>query len=108
MRSRSRVRSTSTGADPAALTHGPGETLLTGATADDVTAAAEKAVPGATVIRVETDSGGAAYEAHMQRVDGTYVTVTFDKDLTVLGTDDGFGPGPGGQALGTASPGATA
>ena len=99
---------TPVGGAPAAMTHGPGETLLTGATADGVTTAAEKAAPNATVIRVETDSGGAAYEAHMQRADGTYVTVTFDKDLNVLDTEDGFGPGPAGQAPGAAAPGATA
>src|SRR5262249_27429595 len=50
---------------PATVDHGPGETLLTGDTAAKVTAAAKAAVPGASVIRVETDSDGAAYEAHM-------------------------------------------
>lgn len=83
--------------DPSTLTNGPGETLLTGATADSVTAAAKKAVPGATIIRVETDAQGAAYEAHMRKSDGTYVTVTFDKDFTVVSTDSGFGGGPGGH-----------
>jgi len=53
-------------------------------------------VPGATILRVETDSGGAAYEAHMRKADGTYVTVKFDRNFTVTGTDRGFGgPGPG-------------
>jgi hypothetical protein len=43
---------------------------------------------------VETDSGGGgAYEAHMQKADGSYVTVQFDKNLKVTGTVDGFGPG---------------
>jgi hypothetical protein len=81
--------------DPATMGHGPGETLLTGSKASTVTAAAKAAVPGATVIRVETDSnGGAVYEAHMQKADGTFVTVKFDKSFTVTGTDAGFG-GPG-------------
>ena len=83
--------------DPAKVKHGPGETLLTGDTAATVKAAALKAVPGATVIRVETDSDGAVYEAHLQKADGSYVTVKFDKQFKVTETDEGFGgPGPGG------------
>ena len=82
------------GGDPAAMTHGPGEALLRGADASTVTSAAEAAVPGATDIRVESDSnGGATYEAHMQKADGSYVTVRFDANLKVTGTIDGFGPG---------------
>src|SRR4051794_27908345 len=41
--------------DPAQVSHGPGETLLTGDTADKVKQAALDEVSGATVIRVETD-----------------------------------------------------
>lgn len=82
--------------DPAAVEHGPGETLLTGSDAATAKAAALKAVPGATVIRVETDSGAGVYEAHLQKADGTYLTVTFDKNFNVTGTEDGFG-GPGGH-----------
>jgi hypothetical protein len=83
--------------DPAKVSHGPGETLLTGDTAAKVKAAALKQVPGATVVRVETDSGGAAYEAHLQKADGSYVTVRFDKQFKVTDTQDGFGcGGPGG------------
>jgi hypothetical protein len=56
-------------------------------------------VPGATIIRVETDSDGAAYEAHMQTADGTYVTVKFDKDFNVIGREQGFGdPGAGASS----------
>ena len=76
------------------MRHGPDETLLTGSAASKVTAAAKAAVPGATVIRVETDSGGAAYEAHMQKADGTYVTVTLDSNFKVTATQDGFGGRP--------------
>jgi hypothetical protein len=84
--------------NPATMTHGPGETLLTGDAAAKVTAAAKKEVPGATIIRVETDSDGAAYEAHTQKADGTFVTVKFDKSFNVTGTAAGFGgPGPGGS-----------
>ena len=37
--------------------------------------AALAAVPGATVIRVETDAQGSAYEVHMRKADGSLVTV---------------------------------
>ncbi|MGZ4712913.1 MAG: PepSY domain-containing protein [Acidimicrobiia bacterium] len=83
--------------DPATMSHGPNETLLTGDTATKVKDAALAAVPGATVIRVETDSGGAAYEAHLKKSDGSYVTVEFDSSFNVTSTDQGFGPGPQGQ-----------
>jgi hypothetical protein len=79
--------------DPTTMRHGPGETLLDGATATKVEAAAAATVDG-TVLRVETDSSGAAYEAHIQKADGSVVTVTFDKDMQVTGTFDGFGQGP--------------
>lgn len=80
--------------NPAAVAHGPGETLLTGATARRARAAALAAVPGASVIRVETDSAGAAYEAHLTRSDGTRVTVKLDRGFHVTATDSGFGGGP--------------
>jgi uncharacterized membrane protein YkoI len=54
-------------------------------------AAALKAVPGGTVYRVETDSGDAAYEAHMTKADGTEVTVKFDKNFAVTGVEAGMG-----------------
>jgi hypothetical protein len=67
------------------------ETLLTGDTASKVTAAAEAAVPGGTVIRVETDAdGNALYEAHMTNADGAPVTVYVDKDFNVVSTDSGM------------------
>jgi uncharacterized membrane protein YkoI len=72
---------------------GPGadETALTGAQADKATAAAKDKVPGGTVLRVESDSGSAAYEAHVRKSDGTEVVVLFDKDLNVTGVED-FAP----------------
>jgi hypothetical protein len=80
--------------NPATMTHGPGETLLSGAAASSAKAAALAAVPGAKVIRVETDSAGAAYEAHLQKSDGSYVTVKLDKSFHVTATQPGFGGGP--------------
>ena len=78
------------------MPNGPGETLLTGDAATKATDAALAAVPGATVIRVETDSGDAEYEAHLKKADGTTVTVLMDANFTVTSTVDGFGGGPGG------------
>jgi hypothetical protein len=82
---------------------GPGgqradETLLTGTNATKAKDAALKAVPGATIDRVETDAdGGGVYEAHVTKADGTRWTVTMDKDFKVTGvTSFGHGgPGPG-------------
>jgi uncharacterized membrane protein YkoI len=76
-----------------------GETALTGANLATARAAALKAVPGATVDRIETDADGAVYEAHMTKADGTRVTVKFDKDFKVTSTEDGRGGGGrGGHA----------
>ena len=80
--------------DPAKMGHGPNETLLTGTTASKVRAAALAAVPGGTVIRVETDSDGSPYEAHVRTSDGTIVTVKVDRSFKVTDTIDGFGMGP--------------
>jgi uncharacterized membrane protein YkoI len=84
---------------------GPGESALTGATADKVKAAALAKVPG-TVLRVETDNGG-VYEAHIRKADGTEVEVKVDKGFNVTATEthadrghDGDGRhdgGPGGD-----------
>jgi hypothetical protein len=82
--------------DPATVAHGPGETVLTGTTAARVKAAALAAVPGGTVIRVETDSEGSPYEAHVRKADGTYVTVKVDASFKATSTIDGFGRGPAG------------
>ena len=95
--------SSTSGMNPAAMSHGPGEKLLTGSTASDIEAAALKAVPNGTIIRVETDSDGATYEAHVQKTDGTQVTVKFDKNLTVTEIVDGFGAGPQGTLPSTAA-----
>jgi len=74
--------------------HGPGETLLTGSKADRAEAAALEEFPGATVIRVETDSGDASYEAHLERSDGSRITVLLDENFNVTGTETGFGNCP--------------
>jgi hypothetical protein len=80
--------------DPATLSHGPGETLLTDGTADKVKQAALDKVSGATVLRVETDSEGSPYEAHLRKSDGTEVTVKVNKQFEVTAVQNGFGAGP--------------
>ncbi len=78
--------------DPSQREHSD-EQLLTGTTADKVEAAALAEFPGATVMRIETDSDG-VYEAHVIKADGTPVTVAVDKSFTVTGTEEGgFGRG---------------
>ena len=87
--------------DPATVAHGPSETLLSGTAASKVTAAAKAAVPGATIIRVETDSAGSPYEAHMKKSDGSYVTVKIDSNFKVTSIQNGFGGGPRGAPTGS-------
>ena len=72
------------------------EKAVDAATASKLTDLALAEVPGATVIRVETDADGAAYEAHLRKADGTLVTVKFDESFAVLEVQDGMGKGPHG------------
>ena len=68
----------------------PDEHLLSGDTAAKVRAAALARYPGATVLRVETDSDG-VYEAHLTTKDGRRVTVEVDKAFKVTGEESGPG-----------------
>ena len=68
----------------------PDEHLLTGDTAAQVKAAALARYPGATVLRVETDSDG-VYEAHLTTSGGQRVTVEVDKSFKVTGEESGPG-----------------
>jgi hypothetical protein len=68
----------------------PDEHLLTGDTASKVRAAALARSPGATVLRVETDSDG-VYEAHLIAKSGQRVTVEVDKAFKVTGEESGPG-----------------
>ena len=68
----------------------PDEKLLTGDTASKVRAAALAKYPGATILRVETDSDG-VYEAHLTTSDGRRVTVEVDKAFKVTGEESGPG-----------------
>jgi hypothetical protein len=95
--------STSTAMQPPSnVSHGPGETLLAGTAAAKVKAAALAAVPGDTIIRVETDSAGSPYEAHLKKSDGSVVTVKVDDSFKATTTESGFGAGaPASQSGGT-------
>ena len=73
----------------------PDEHLLTGTTAQKVTAAVKGKYPDATFERVETDSDG-VYEAHIVTSDGEHLIVQVDGDYTVTGTDSGGGHFDGG------------
>jgi hypothetical protein len=64
------------------------EQLLTGETADKVTATAKAKEPDATIERVETDSEG-VYEAHMVRADGTRIIVQVGADFQVTNVIEG-------------------
>ncbi len=62
----------------------PGEKALTGSDLASATTAAKAKLPGATIVRVETDvNDGATYEAHVTKSDGTQATVLMDKSFTV-------------------------
>src|SRR3954453_21928683 len=89
------------------------ETVVTGSNATTLTDKAKAKVPGATVLRGETDAGDGYYEGHMQKSDGTMVTVKFDKSMNVTSVEDGMGKGdprlagapaapPAGTSSGTA------
>jgi len=64
----------------------PDEHLLSGDTATKVREAALAKYPGATVLRVESDSDG-VYEAHLTTASGQRVTVEVGKDFKVTGLE---------------------
>lgn len=75
--------------------------------ADDVAAKVKEAAlaehPGATVVRIETDSDG-VYEAHLTKADGQPVTVEVNKSFEVTGEEQ-LGPGGPGGPHGHGMPG---
>src|SRR5690349_11360137 len=73
-----------------------GEKPPAGDTAAKVKAAALAKVPGATILRVETDAGG-VYEAHVRKADGTEAEVHVGNDFTVTSVDTGPAGGRGGH-----------
>jgi hypothetical protein len=93
---------TTTATTPASAPQGWGghrsdETLLTGDALTKVTAVAKEALPGATIVRVETDADGhAMYEAHVTKSDGTLATVYVDESFKLVSVETGQPGGPGG------------
>ena len=85
------------GGPRAARSRSSDEQAVSSALEAELKAAALKAVPGGTVIRVETDAGDGEWEAHMKKADGTLVTVKFDKNKAVIGVEDGMGNGDPGH-----------
>lgn len=76
----------------------PQEEALTGDAAANVKAAVEAKYPGATIERMEKDAdGGAVYEAHIVKADGTRVTVQLDATYAVTGEQAGGMGGRGGH-----------
>ena len=77
----------------------PNETVLTGTTLDQASAAALAAVPGGTVGRASTedksDTSGAAYEVHVTKADGSQVEVLESQAFSVVSVTAGHQPGPG-------------
>jgi uncharacterized membrane protein YkoI len=78
----------------------PNETVLTGTTLSQASAAAVAAVPGGTVGRASTedksDTSGAAYEVHVTKADGSQVEVLESSTFSVLSVSAGHQPGHGG------------
>ena len=74
------------------------ETLLTGDTKAKVEAVATAKLPGATIVRTETDAdGNAKYEVHMVQADGTPATVYVDKSFNFVSVETGMPGGHGGR-----------
>jgi len=64
---------------------GAGETALIGATKEKVEAAALAKLPGATIIRTETNNDSTTpYESHVRKSDGTEVEVLVSKSFEVV------------------------
>ena len=80
----------------------PAEEPLTGDDATKVEAAVTAAYPDATIDRMEKDAdGGATFEAHITKADGTHATVQLDENYAITGeTTDGPGHGPDGMGHG--------
>jgi uncharacterized membrane protein YkoI len=72
------------------------ETPLTSDDLAKATAAAQTAVPGATIDRAETEGdGSAAYEVHVTKADGTHATVKLNSDFSVNVIEEGKAGGGG-------------
>ncbi|HKT05137.1 MAG TPA: hypothetical protein VJT31_36945 [Rugosimonospora sp.] len=90
---------TGTGTGVAGTAQQPGA-VVTGAVAAQAAAAALRAVPGATVVRVQLAADGGGYDVYLREQDGTTTLVTLDRNFVVravesdVGSDVGVVPGP--------------
>ena len=69
-------------------------TPLTGNVTDKASEAALAKYPGSTLVGIQSRPDG-SFDAQVRRADGTFVSVTLDKDFKVTATREG-GPGRGG------------
>lgn len=65
------------------------ETVITGDLATELSNLALAKYSGATVDRIENDSDGATYEAHLTLTDGSHVTVLFDANKNITAVETG-------------------
>jgi uncharacterized membrane protein YkoI len=80
------------------------EGSVTGPDADRASRAALDATGGGTVLEVERDDGGAAWEVEIRTPDGAVVEVRLDEGFDVVsssGDDDGAGEDDGADDDGT-------
>jgi hypothetical protein len=87
--------------DPATLTRGPNEILLTGTDFQSATTVATAAEPGAMIVRTGLDSGGSLCEVYVQKTDGTYLTVKLGSGFAVTSPEQGFGSDTAAQSANT-------
>lgn len=69
-------------------------TPLTGSITDKASEAALATYPGSALVGIQSRPDG-SFDARVRRADGTFVSVTLDKDFKVTATREG-GPGRGG------------
>ena len=77
---------------------------LTGATLDQVTAAALEHTGGGTVIETEVGDDGAAFGVEIRLADGSVVEVSLDQNFEVIG-QEGDEDGPTGRTTTDPMPG---
>lgn len=80
------------------------EQAVSSSVSDKLTAAAQAQLADATVIRIETDGDGHAYEVHLKQADGSVVTLYFDESYNYVSQEAGFGPAPAGAPDGSQPP----
>jgi uncharacterized membrane protein YkoI len=87
-----------------AVASGDNEGSITGPDADRAGRAALDATGGGTVLEVERDDGGAAWEVEVRTPDGAVIEVRLDESFDVVssgGDDDGAGEDDGADDDGT-------